>query len=212
MNINYNTQQKQEAKNMCEDVCELLSLTNDGNKLAPKHLSLVQLVVNGDASDYGITEFYKILNQAREGKYDAAKVWFHNIENMTTDSIGYVYYKGIHIDHFSYRDRRAEKIKVIQLAERCKALEAKGIEVSCGNAIFYLGGHFTVEEINEFEAVLEIDAAELISRNEFLKINTAPDVQPMSESDMEIVKGLHVGQTAILGGGAVAIVSVHRLA
>jgi hypothetical protein len=69
-----------------------------------------------------------------------------------------------------------------------------------------------VEEINEFEAVLEIDAAELISRNEFLKINTAPDVQPMSESDMEIVKGLHVGQTAILGGGAVAIVSVHRLA
>lgn len=211
MNTDFNTMKKA-VKNMCEDVCELLRLTNDGNKLAPKHLSLVQLVVNGEASGYGLQEFYKILGQAREGKYDAGKVWAYNIENMTKDQVGYIYWRGSHIEHYSHRNYREEKTDALQLAERCKLIESKGLEV-CGETVWaHCNKYLTPEEIAECEIVLEIDNAELISMKEFIKINTAPDVQPIGDSDIEIIKGLQVGQTAILGGGAVAIMNVHRVA
>lgn len=193
MNININ--------DTCEAVCELLRLTNDGNLLAPKHMYLVQLVVNGHASEEGEREFYKILDEARAGKYDAGKVWFYGIENLTKDQIGYVYWKGISFEHFSYRNGREEHIAAIQYSQRCLTLNAKGIEANNETVWGRVEKYLTPEEIAACKIVLQVgdDESDITGVLEFIKVNTAPDVYQITKQDIQNVLGLGVGQAIGIG-------------
>src|SRR4051812_33518409 len=95
--------------NNSEKVLEILERTNNGNALAPKHLNLAQCVVNKKANEHGLRVFEELYNQVKEGAYDKTGVYLYDVEHITKDHQGYIYYKGQHIDHFSHDDSDREK-------------------------------------------------------------------------------------------------------
>ena len=51
------------------------------------------------------------------------------------------------------------------------------------------------------EMILTVDESEPITFQEFYKINTAEDVEPLSEEEFEDVKNLEIGKSIFLGMG-----------
>lgn len=107
---------------------EILERSNDGNDLSPGHLYLVQLAVNGNLNESGEDAFNNLYNEVATGTY--VRPWFHNIEGLTRDHSGYVYWKGVCVEHYSYDDPIAEKAAAERLAARCLTLEAKNFPVN----------------------------------------------------------------------------------
>jgi hypothetical protein len=132
-------EQVQEQISIMDKVLAILQGTNDGSKLAPKHLWLVQEAVNNGMdcfSDYGVEQFNQLYDQVVNHTYDAAKVWFYGIEHMTKDQTGYVYWKGKHIEHFSFgRDTEGEKAAAHKLAGYCREIEKEG-NTPCMSELF----------------------------------------------------------------------------
>jgi hypothetical protein len=62
----------------------------------------------------------------------------HGIENITRDYEGYIYYKGIQVEHYDrdYVYSEDAKNSLMELKRRCEFLENKGIPVSCGSAVW----------------------------------------------------------------------------
>lgn len=118
----------------CDMAISILRETNDGNNLAPEHLSLVEGAVNGWLTEQGVEAFQDLYKQVAAGY---KRPWFHGIEYMTRDHEGYVYWNGREVEHFSFRNFQKEENAAQELADRCRHLEAIGIEVSCRNAIWH---------------------------------------------------------------------------
>lgn len=118
-----------------DDCCEILAATNDGNSLSGGHLHLIQLCVNGSAREAGLEELDRILTMVRNEGY--TRPWFYGVEGLTKDPEGYVYWKGRHVEHFSFREREKEKAAAESLGYRCRHLEDIGAEVTTGNVVFY---------------------------------------------------------------------------
>lgn len=117
------------------DQClEIIQLTNDGDALAPEHLYLVQTAVNGWLSEFGEVELQKLYQQVTTGTY--VKPWLCGVEHLTRDHEGYVYWKGQHVEHYSFDDAAAELAAAQELAARCRWLEARGIEVNVTSAVW----------------------------------------------------------------------------
>jgi hypothetical protein len=85
-------------ENTCDKAIEILQATSDGDKLAPLDLKLVESAVNGFLSEEGIKVFNQLHEAVVAGKYKHP--WFHSIENMTLDHVGYVYWKGAIVEHY----------------------------------------------------------------------------------------------------------------
>lgn len=111
-----------------EMAIRILGATNDGNALSPGHLYLVELACNDNLNETGEEAFADLYKQVTEGTY--VKPWFHGFEGLTKDHSGYVHWKGVCIEHFSYHDSDAERTAAENLAARCKALEEKGFPVN----------------------------------------------------------------------------------
>jgi hypothetical protein len=114
--------------NTCEKAIFILQKTRDGEDLAPRDLYLVQEAVNNHLNDLGMQEFEKIHAAVVAGSYK--KPWFYGIENLTKDHRGYVYWKGIHVEHYSFQDPVREKEAAEELAAVCRKLEAQGEQVT----------------------------------------------------------------------------------
>jgi hypothetical protein len=63
----------------------------------------------------------------------------NQVEHLTQDGEGYVYWKGASVEHYSFRDPAKEVEAAQELAARCRHLEALGVRVSTGTAIWYWG-------------------------------------------------------------------------
>jgi len=115
--------------NTCDKACEILERTNDGNDLDPVHLSLLQDAVNGYLSEKGKEMFTELHEQVTVTGY--VKPWFMDVEHVTVDNEWYIYWKGIHVEHFtlSITDNDWKK-DTEELAAVCLWLEEKGIEVN----------------------------------------------------------------------------------
>lgn len=65
----------------------------------------------------------------------------HGIEELTKDGEGYVYWRGVHVEHYSFgwsEDGQARKAEsAAHLAACCRHIEALGIPVTCGSAVWY---------------------------------------------------------------------------
>ncbi len=63
------------------------------------------------------------------------------IPHLTQDGEGYVYWKGAHVEHYSFRheDHEREITEAHELARRCEFLEALGVPVTCGTAVWSFG-------------------------------------------------------------------------
>ena len=126
-----------ETQERCDMAIEILRATNDGDQLAPQHLYLVQEWVNDNLNKYGELLFADLYIQIKAGTYK--KPWLHEVENLTKDHTGYVYWKDVQIEHYSFYGKDAweeEGNAAVELGRRCRILERKGMEVSCNNAIW----------------------------------------------------------------------------
>ncbi|AFZ27275.1 hypothetical protein Cylst_5241 [Cylindrospermum stagnale PCC 7417] len=120
--------------NNIEKALEILQLTQDGDKLSPRQLKLLEMSVNGFLSEVGQESFSELHKKVLGGNYQE---WFHDIEGLTKDHHGYIYWKGDHVEHYSFRgDYEVEKAAAQELAARCKHLEAIGVEPSVITAIW----------------------------------------------------------------------------
>ncbi len=63
------------------------------------------------------------------------------IEHLTQDGDGYVYWRGQHVEHYSYRTGQAaeEAQAALELRDRCIRLEALGVPVSANTAVWRWG-------------------------------------------------------------------------
>ncbi|MBD2503885.1 hypothetical protein [Anabaena azotica] len=112
----------------------ILSNTNDGEKLSPRHLTLIQLVVNNLANEAGLNELQRVYEMVNNNNYTD---WFYGIENLKKDHQGYIYWRNKYIEHFSYKDDyEGERLAAEKLASRCKHLESIGVEIDIDSVVF----------------------------------------------------------------------------
>ena len=124
-----------EVKERCDIACEILHDTNDGDDLSPDHLYLVQQAVNGFLSDAGYQAFRDLQAQVKRGY---KKPWFHGIEHLTYDHAGYVYWKGLRVEHFDppWAYSQESKVQAVEVARRCRLLEERGVKPSVTSVIW----------------------------------------------------------------------------
>lgn len=110
-----------------EQAIEILQRTRDGEDLAPHHLGLIQYVVNRGADPDVLVAFAELYaNATKPAGY--TRPWFHGIEHLTIDHVGYVRWRGRVVEHFSFSGPGAferERGEAQRLAERCRDAERK---------------------------------------------------------------------------------------
>jgi len=123
--------------NLIEQSLEILRLTDDGESLDPFHLGLVEAAVNNNLTEIGIETFQRLRADVTAGKY--AKPWLCGVEFVTRDLQGYVYWKGVAVEHFTFSAIGPERLKPMteSLARKCLHLEKLGLPVTGCN---YLNG------------------------------------------------------------------------
>lgn len=122
----------------------ILRLTNDGDRLAPQDLKLVEVAVNGWLDETGETLFRALYeNATKPGGYTAP--YLFAIENLTIDSYGVIRWRSTPVEHFDHavwrkpgwRDRMRQDAEAV--ANCCRSLEAKGVQPTAPlvlNALF----------------------------------------------------------------------------
>jgi len=74
--------------------------------------------------------------------------------NLTKDGVGYVYWKGIQIEHFSFRDQNAEDKAAKELAGRCINLEIIGVPVTGGTTVWFKDWFEYMPKDHKYKGVL----------------------------------------------------------
>ena len=122
-------------KTLIQKALEILEGTNDGDKLSPPHLKLLEMAVNDMLNDKGIKMFDDIHKQVMDGEY--RRPYLQGVEFMTQDHEGYIYFKDHDVEHFSrpWAYSLEAKDYLERLKSRCLFLEGKGIKISFGNAM-----------------------------------------------------------------------------
>lgn len=118
----------------CEKAILILKNTKDGNDLSPLHLWIVQEAVNGGLNEAGLKIFDKIYNDCSQNKY--IKPFHFEVEHITKDHEGYIYFKGKQVEHFTFRgvgSAEREKKATEQVARICLELEKEGREITTAN-------------------------------------------------------------------------------
>ena len=123
-------------ENICDKAIEILQATSDGDKLASIDLSLVEGAVNGFLTTEGIKAFNKLHETVVAGKYK--QPWFHGIEDMTIDNVGFIYWKGAIVEHYEqpWAYSKEAKESAQELKRRCEILESKGIPLNITTVIW----------------------------------------------------------------------------
>lgn len=119
--------------------CNVLKLSDDGEDLSPRDLKFIENVVNYGCSEEGEIYLYEMEKKLENKTY--AKNWAYDVEDLTQDHEGYIYYKGIHVEHYSHSNYDNARKDALELRDRCKTLEKNNIPVNCANAIWKWGDH-----------------------------------------------------------------------
>jgi hypothetical protein len=147
-----------ELHSTCDKACEILKKTNDGDLLDPQDLKITEYAVNGYLNESGREVFDKLYQRVVvDGAY--VKPYLHDIEHITRDHEGYIYYKGIHVEHYDHDYVYSEdaKYSLMELKRRCDFLERKGVDVSNGSVIWGWDNHsgeYGAERQKELDALL----------------------------------------------------------
>ena len=127
----------EETETRCNMAIAILQTTHDGEDLDPSHLWLVQEWVNEHLNENGEAAFRELHQQVIAGHYH--KPWLHEVENLTRDHQGYIYWKGLQVEHYSFCGEGSfnrEKAAAEELGRRCRILESQGIQPTCKAAIW----------------------------------------------------------------------------
>ena len=104
-----------------DKACKILQNTHDGDNLSSNHLKLLENAINGFLNENGLKVFNELYEKIIKDGY--TKPWFLGLENFTQDLEGYVYYKGVHIEHYSFNDYDEALTALKKLEKRCLYLE-----------------------------------------------------------------------------------------
>jgi hypothetical protein len=75
--------------------------------------------------------------------------------NLTMDGQGYVYWKGIHVEHFSYgREEQKEADAARKVAARCMNLEKIGVPVNSRTAVWFSDWFESMPADHKYKGVL----------------------------------------------------------
>ena len=118
-----------------EKAIEIIQRTNDGEDLAPRHLKLVENAVNGFLTEEGMHAFRDLHAQVMKGY---VKPWFCGIEHLTIDHEGYVYWRGVEVEHYSFGPNQRVECKEAaeELSRRCRTVEERGEKVTMKTVIW----------------------------------------------------------------------------
>ena len=119
---------------ICTAAIEVLRATNDGDDLDSRDLKLTECAVNGFLNPEGVRCFADLLARVRAG-YE--RPWLHGIENLTQDIEGYVFWRRIQVEHYSFRDFERERTAAHDLGDVCRALETANIVVTGRSVLDY---------------------------------------------------------------------------
>lgn len=118
---------------------EILRKTHDGNDLTVEDLKLTEMAANRELNEQGEVALYKLYENVKNGY---KKPWFCGIENLTQDQNGFIYWKGVEVEHYDHdvwqSDGWQKRMKedANELAQRCKILESRGIKPTTMTAIW----------------------------------------------------------------------------
>lgn len=113
-----------------EKAIAILGGTHDGNDLSILELKLCELAANNCLSEKGqvvLDELYEAVSSGQYHKRDQA--WHFGVVGLTKAASGYIAWKGITIEHYTFQDVEKEHAAAIELGKRCQMLEAKGFPV-----------------------------------------------------------------------------------
>ena len=118
---------------IAEMAIAILRATDDGDRLAPVDLKLVELAVNRNLSACGLIRFHALHeNAAKPEGYTAP--WLFGIEHLTIDADRTICWKGVAVEHFDHgvwqRPGWRERMRADAgaIAIRCGELEAEGVQ------------------------------------------------------------------------------------
>ena len=125
-----------ELNERCTMATNILAATHDGDDLSPQHLKLLEMVVNDHANDKGEQAFRDLHKQVMAGEY--TRLFLHDVEHMTQDHEGYIYFKGIHVEHFDrpWAYTTEGKAELQDLQKWCLDREKNGEPIDAGAAMF----------------------------------------------------------------------------
>ncbi|WP_188555383.1 hypothetical protein [Edaphobacter dinghuensis] len=118
---------------VAEMAIAILRATHDGDTLAPQHLKLVELAVNNRLDEAGITLFQALYDNATKREGYTAPFLF-GIEHLTIDQNGVIRWRSTVVEHFDHAVwrtpgwRQRMRTAAEEVASRCRALEAKGLQ------------------------------------------------------------------------------------
>jgi len=113
----------------------IIEATEDGNQLHPFDLKLVERAVNGFLDEEGLATFDKLYRDVTSGNYVSPwDAWYFGIEGLKIDVLGYVYWRGVAVEHYTAGGCWTEEAKAQAeaLAARCRRYEAVGLEITPG--------------------------------------------------------------------------------
>ena len=124
---------------VCDSTCEkailIVSKTNDGFQLAPADLKLTESAVNGFLNEKGVMAFESLYQSVLHDEY--VQPWLQGIEHLTVDHEGYIYWKGIDVEHYDYPYSDDSRQDLEALAQRCIHLESLGLTPTSTLAIWH---------------------------------------------------------------------------
>lgn len=109
----------------------IIQNTADGDDLSGADLRLTEQAVNGQLSPRGEEALERLYQSVKAGEYSRTRDGScHGIPYLAIRSNGYVYWKDVCIEHYSYRDKNEERKAAVALAERCFSLESRRLPVT----------------------------------------------------------------------------------
>lgn len=130
------------SENFSDQAIEILRLTQDGDLLERRDLALLQAGVNSGGaglSERGHARWAQVLDGVRNGSYTSRP--FCGVPGLTQDAVGYVHWKGVSVEHYSYgADKHEEMIDAARrLGAICLTLEEAGEAVTAGRVMRFFG-------------------------------------------------------------------------
>ena len=124
------------SSSLIDQAIAILANTRDGDDLAPHHLALVQHAANSRLNDAGRIALADLYAQTLNGYQ---RPWLHDIEHLTLDHTGNVYWKAEAVEHYDLRFAYSDKGRAAaeELARRCRAVEARGEKPDHGTVVWH---------------------------------------------------------------------------
>lgn len=119
-----------------DQALDILRHTNDGDELDSHDLALLQNVVNSEGkclTPTGVRYWSRLHERTGNGSYQ--KQPFCGVRGLHRDHVGYVYWKGVLVEHYSHKDHEQMVKDARVLGAICKSIENRMEVVAAGKVM-----------------------------------------------------------------------------